>query len=82
MDAIVFYNQLRKAGVGLHTCCEGPSTWKLPKPVLLFVNQKANKDYLTELSAKKPTRQDRQRQGRRKERRKGNLRTGPWTIRR
>jgi hypothetical protein len=23
MDAIVFYNQLRKAGVGLHTCCEG-----------------------------------------------------------
>src|SRR3972149_4645844 len=22
MDAIVFYNQLRKAGVGLHTCCE------------------------------------------------------------
>ncbi len=24
MDAIVFYNQLRKAGVGLHTCCEGP----------------------------------------------------------
>ena len=23
MDAVVFYNQLRKAGVGLHTCCEG-----------------------------------------------------------
>jgi DNA invertase Pin-like site-specific DNA recombinase len=22
MDAIVFYNQLRKAGVGLQTCCE------------------------------------------------------------
>ena len=23
MDALVFYNQLRKAGVGLITCCEG-----------------------------------------------------------
>ena len=29
MDAIVFYNQLRKAGVGLHTCCEGRLTSKI-----------------------------------------------------
>jgi DNA invertase Pin-like site-specific DNA recombinase len=53
MDAIVFYNQLRKAGVGLHTCCEGAIDLEdFAKQLLLFINQKANNDYLIELSAK------------------------------
>jgi DNA invertase Pin-like site-specific DNA recombinase len=53
MDAIVFYNQLRKAGVGVHTCQEGAIDLEdFPKQLLLFVNQKASNDYLTELSAK------------------------------
>ena len=53
MDAIVFYNQLRKAGVGLHTCCEGPIDLEdFAKQLLLFVNQKASNDFLIEMSAK------------------------------
>ena len=53
MDAIVFYNQLRKAGVGLHTCCEGAIDLEdFAKQLLLFVGQKANNDFLTELSQK------------------------------
>ena len=53
MDAIVFYNQLRKAGVGLHTCCEGAIDLEdFAKQLLLFVGQKASNDYLIELSAK------------------------------
>jgi DNA invertase Pin-like site-specific DNA recombinase len=53
MDAIVLYNQLRKAGVGLHTCCEGAIDLDdFAKQLLLFVNQKGNKDYLIEHSAK------------------------------
>ena len=53
MDAIVFYNQLRKAGVGLHTCCEGPIDLEdFAKQLLLFINQKANNDFLIEMSAK------------------------------
>ena len=53
MDAIVFYNQLRKAGVSLVTSCEGRIDLEdLSKQLLLFVNQKANNDYLVELSAK------------------------------
>lgn len=53
MDAIVFYNQLRKAGVGVHTCCEGSiDLADFAKQLLLFVNQKASNDYLLELSAK------------------------------
>jgi DNA invertase Pin-like site-specific DNA recombinase len=53
MDAIVFYNQLRKAGVGLHTCCEGAIDLEdFAKQLLLFINQKASNDYLIELSAK------------------------------
>jgi len=53
MDAIVFYNQLRKAGVGLHTCCEGAIDLEdFAKQLLLFVNQKASNDFLIELSAK------------------------------
>jgi len=53
MDAIVFYNQLRKAGVGLHTCCEGSIDLEdFAKQLLLFVNQKASNDFLLELSAK------------------------------
>ena len=51
MDAIGFYNQLRKAGVGLNTCCEGAiDLGDFAKQLLLFVNQKANNDYLRELS--------------------------------
>jgi site-specific DNA recombinase len=53
MDAIVFYNQLRKAKVALHTCCEGAIDLEdFAKQLLLFVNQKASNDYLTELAAK------------------------------
>jgi site-specific DNA recombinase len=53
MDALVFYNQLRKAGVGLVTCCEGPIDLEdFGKQLLLFVNQKGSHDYLTEHSAK------------------------------
>jgi DNA invertase Pin-like site-specific DNA recombinase len=53
MDAIVFYNQLRKAGVGLCTCCEGPIDLDdFAKQLLLFINQKASNDFLIELSAK------------------------------
>lgn len=53
MDAIVFYNQLRKASVGLCTCCEGIiDLADFAKQLLLFVNQKANNDFLLEMSAK------------------------------
>jgi DNA invertase Pin-like site-specific DNA recombinase len=53
MDAIGFYNQLRKAGVRLHTCCEGAIDLEdFAKQLLLFINQKASNDYLLELSAK------------------------------
>ena len=53
MDAIGFYNQLRKAGVNLHTCCEGAIDLDdFTKQLLLFVNQKGSNDYLSELSAK------------------------------
>jgi hypothetical protein len=53
MDAVVFYNQLRRAGVGLHTCCEGAIDLEdFAKQLLLFINQKASNDFLVELSAK------------------------------
>ena len=53
MDAIVFYNQLRKAGVWLHTCCEGRIDLEdFAKQLLLFINQKASNDFLVEMSAK------------------------------
>jgi DNA invertase Pin-like site-specific DNA recombinase len=53
MDAIVFYNQLRKAGVGLHTCCEGSIDLEdFAKQLLLFINQKGSNDFLIEMSAK------------------------------
>ena len=53
MDAIVFYNQLRKVGVGLHTCCEGAIDLEdFAKQLLLFINQKASNDFLVEMSAK------------------------------
>jgi DNA invertase Pin-like site-specific DNA recombinase len=53
MDAIVFYNQLRKAGVNLHTCQEGAMDLDdFARQLLLFVNQKGSNDYLTELAAK------------------------------
>ena len=53
MDAIGFYNKLRKAGVGLHTCCEGSIDLEdFAKQLLLFINQKASNDFLIEMSAK------------------------------
>ena len=53
MDALVFYNQLRKAGMGLVTSCEGRIDLEdFSKQLLLFVNQKGSNDYLKELSAK------------------------------
>lgn len=53
MDAVVFYSQLRKAGVRLHTVCEGAIDLEdFAKQLLLFINQKGNNDYLIELSAK------------------------------
>ena len=53
MDAIVFYNQLRKAGVGLHTCCEGAiDLASFTGQLVLFVQQKGSNDFLTEMSAK------------------------------
>ena len=53
MDAVVFYNQLRKAGVGLHTCCEGSIDLEdFSKQLLLFVGSKGNNDYLKEHSSK------------------------------
>ena len=43
---LVFYNQLRKAGVGLHTCCEGSIDLEdFAKQLLLFINQKATNDF-------------------------------------
>ena len=51
MDAVVFYNQLRKAGVGLITCGEGAIDLdNFTAQLLLFVNQKASNDFLTNLS--------------------------------
>jgi len=51
MDAVVFYNQLRKAGVGLHTCAEGAIDLdSFTAQLLLFVNQKASNDFLTNLA--------------------------------
>jgi DNA invertase Pin-like site-specific DNA recombinase len=53
MDALTFYNVLRRAGVGLHTCCEGAiDLADFTKQLLLFVNQKASNDFLVELSSK------------------------------
>jgi DNA invertase Pin-like site-specific DNA recombinase len=53
MDAIVFYNQLRKAGVGLHTCGEGAIDLEsFTGQLLLFVQQKGSNDFLIEMSAK------------------------------
>jgi len=53
MDALVFYNQLRKAGVSLITCCEGRIDLEdFGKQLLLFVGQKGSHDYLTEHSAR------------------------------
>jgi len=53
MDAIALYNVLRKAGVGLVTCCEGRIDLQdFAKQLLLFVNQKASNDYCLELSQK------------------------------
>ncbi len=53
MDAIGFYNKLRKAGVNLHTCSEGAIDLDdFTKQLLLFVNQKGSNDYLSELAAK------------------------------
>ena len=46
MDAIVFYNQLRKAGVGLHTCCEGAiDLASFTGQLVLFVQQKGSNDF-------------------------------------
>ena len=53
MDAIVFYNQLRKAGVNVCTCCEGHLDLEdFTKQLLLFISQKANNNYLVQLAAK------------------------------
>ena len=53
MDSVATYNRLRKAGASLLTCCEGAiDLADFSKQLLLFVNQKANNDYLIELSAK------------------------------
>jgi len=53
MDGIALYNALRKAGVGLVSCCEGAIDLDdFAKQLLLFVGQKGNHDYLTELSAR------------------------------
>ena len=42
-----------KAGVGLHTCCEGAIDLEdFAKQLLLFINQKASNDFLVEMSAK------------------------------
>ena len=53
MDAVEFYNRLRKARVRVVTCCEGHIDLQdFSKQLLMFVNQKANHDYNVELSAK------------------------------
>ncbi len=53
MDGIALYNVLRKAGVGLISCCEGSIDLDdFAKQLLLFIGQKGNHDFLTELSAK------------------------------
>lgn len=53
MDAIVLYNQLRKAGISLHTCGEGAIDLEdFAKQLLLFVTQKGSNDFLSELAAK------------------------------
>ena len=76
MDALVFYNQLRKAGVNLYTCSEGPIDLdKFTNQLLLFVGQKGSNDYLSELAAK-VVRKDCQRQARPLEQRPRALRHG------
>ena len=83
MDAIVFYNQLRKAGVGLHTCCEGPIDLEdFAKQLLLFINQKASNDFLIEMIGQDAQRSHCQRQGWRPQRRAGDLRNGSGIVRR
>ena len=53
MDAIGFYNKLRKAGVGLHTCCEGSIDLEdFAKQLLLFISQRESNNFLIEMSAK------------------------------
>ena len=54
MDGIALYNVLRKSRKwGLISCCEGSIDLDdFAKQLLLFIGQKGNHDYLTELSAK------------------------------
>lgn len=53
MDALVFYNTLRKCRIKLITCCEGSVDLDdFASQLLVFVRQKANNDFLLELSAK------------------------------
>ena len=43
MDGIALYNALRKAGVGLISCCEGAiDLGDFGKQLLLFIGQKGN----------------------------------------
>jgi DNA invertase Pin-like site-specific DNA recombinase len=52
-DAVPTYNTLRKAGVGLITCCEGRiDLADFAKQLLLFIGQKGNHDFLREMSQK------------------------------
>jgi DNA invertase Pin-like site-specific DNA recombinase len=52
-DAVVFYNQLRKAGARVVTCCEGTiDLTDFASQLLLFINQKGSSDFLKEHSQK------------------------------
>ena len=82
MDGIALYNVLRKAGVGLISCCEGSIDLDdFAKQLLLFIGQKGNHDYLTELSAKVLRGKLANAKARPMERRPGQLRHGAGPIR-
>ena len=82
MDAIVFYNQLRKAGVGLHTCCEGCHRPGRLRQAIASVRQPKSQQRLPGRDVGQDAqRSHRQRQGRRPQRWAGDLRNGSWTVR-
>ena len=81
MDAVVFYNQLRKAGVGLHTCRgRRDRPGQLYRTTLAIREPEGQQRLLDQLVATNAYRQNRQRQGGWQERRPDHLRDGPGGL--
>ena len=81
MDAIVFYNQLRKAAWDCTPAAKAIDLDDFAKQLLLFVNQKASNDFLVEMSAKTLRGRIANAKVGRPQRRAGDLRNGPGTVR-